>query len=104
MKFGRKACYFFHSGVLLFWQNSRIPELRPEYSAECTGTECNGILLFGRHCLFVAHLLPNKHKTNVCLAMAVTTLITTTTLHRHRLPPLMPPPFITTATVTNCAQ
>ncbi|KIJ95212.1 hypothetical protein K443DRAFT_44287, partial [Laccaria amethystina LaAM-08-1] len=62
MKFGRKACYFFHSGVLLFWRNSQILELRPECSAEYTGTECNGIRLFGR-CLFVAHLLPNKQKT-----------------------------------------
>ncbi|KIJ91129.1 hypothetical protein K443DRAFT_58823, partial [Laccaria amethystina LaAM-08-1] len=26
MKFGRKACYFFHSGVLLFQRNDRIPE------------------------------------------------------------------------------
>jgi hypothetical protein len=95
MKFGRKACYFFHSGVLLFQWNSWILELR----LECTGMECNGIWLFGRCCLFVAHLLPNKHKTNV-----VTTLITTTTLRRRRLPSLMPPPFVTAATVTNCTQ
>ncbi|KIJ92331.1 hypothetical protein K443DRAFT_52497, partial [Laccaria amethystina LaAM-08-1] len=27
MKFGRKACYFFNSGVLLFRRNDRIPEL-----------------------------------------------------------------------------
>ncbi|KIJ89393.1 hypothetical protein K443DRAFT_118043, partial [Laccaria amethystina LaAM-08-1] len=52
MKFDRKACYFFNSGVLLFRRNDRIPELRPECFAEFTGTECNGIRLFGIHYLF----------------------------------------------------
>ncbi|KIJ99606.1 hypothetical protein K443DRAFT_36409, partial [Laccaria amethystina LaAM-08-1] len=63
MKFGRKACYFFHSGVLLFRRNDRIPESRPECSAEFTGTECDGIRLFGIYYLFVSLLLSNKHNT-----------------------------------------
>jgi len=51
-----------------FWWNLGIPELRLECSTEFTGMECNGTesgclvnTLFGIHCLFVAHLLTNKH-------------------------------------------
>ncbi|KIK09862.1 hypothetical protein K443DRAFT_636650, partial [Laccaria amethystina LaAM-08-1] len=62
MKFGRKACYFFHSGVLLFRRNDRIPELRPECSVEFTGTECDGIRLFGILRLFV-YLTPVAKQT-----------------------------------------
>ncbi|KIJ90513.1 hypothetical protein K443DRAFT_116482, partial [Laccaria amethystina LaAM-08-1] len=62
MKFGRKACYFFHSGVLLFRRNDRIPELRPECSAELTGTESDGIRLFGILRLFV-YLTPVAKQT-----------------------------------------
>ena len=50
IKFCRKACYFFSFWCLLFQQNLGILELRPECSAEFTGTECNGIQLFV--CLF----------------------------------------------------
>jgi len=62
IKFGRKACYFFSFRCLLFRQNLGILELRPECSAEFTGTECNGIRLFV--CLFVYFTPVTKQTTN----------------------------------------
>ncbi|KIJ89558.1 hypothetical protein K443DRAFT_117824, partial [Laccaria amethystina LaAM-08-1] len=79
MKFGRKACYFFHSGVLLFRRNDWIPELRPECSAEFTGMECGCV--FGIYYLFTSLLLPNKHITLPS---------------PHLLSSSPPPPFVTT--------
>ena len=65
IKFGRKACYFFHSGVLLFWWNLGIPELRLECSMEFAGTECNKIQLFV--CLVHMHMFVDHmwHVTTV---------------------------------------
>ncbi|KIM38571.1 hypothetical protein M413DRAFT_75852, partial [Hebeloma cylindrosporum] len=39
IKNGSGTCYFFYSGVSSFRWNWRIPELTPECSPECAGTE-----------------------------------------------------------------
>jgi len=99
MKFGRMACYFLHSGVISFQWNLGIPELRPEFA----GTECNGMessclvnTLFGIHCLFVAHLLTNKHNI---LPFPPPTIVS----HHHHLS-FPPPPtmLVTTTTLHDC--
>ncbi|KIK05962.1 hypothetical protein K443DRAFT_90369, partial [Laccaria amethystina LaAM-08-1] len=84
MKFGRKACYFFHSGVLLFWRNHRILELRPECSAEFTGMECDGIRLFVWHILFV-YFTPVAKQTQHSSLPPSTILFAAPSI-RHRLP------------------
>jgi len=103
MKFGRMACYFLHSGVISFQWNLGIPELRPECSVEFTGTECNGMessclvtTLFGIHCLFVAHLLTNKHNI---LPFPPPTIVS----HHHHLS-FPPPPtmLVTTTALRDC--
>ena len=43
IKFGRDICQNYNSRGHKFWQNTFIPELTPECSPECTGTECTGI-------------------------------------------------------------
>jgi len=97
MKFGRMACYFLHSGVISFQWNLGIPELRPECSAEFAGMECNGMesgclvtTLFGIHCLFVAHLLTNKHNV---LPFPPPTIVS----HHHHLSFPPPPTMLITA-------
>ncbi|KIK04382.1 hypothetical protein K443DRAFT_93219, partial [Laccaria amethystina LaAM-08-1] len=86
MKFGRKACYFFHSDVLLFQRNSRIPELRPECSVECTGTESS--CLAGVVCLLHTCYQTNKYLFgNGCHYP-----------HHHHHPSSPPPAFIDVAT------
>jgi hypothetical protein len=95
MKFGRKACYFFHSGVLFFWRNDRIPELRPECSAEFTGTECDGIQLFVWHILFV-YFTPVAKQTRHCSLPPPTILFAAPSIHHH--PPSMARTTVTTTT------
>jgi hypothetical protein len=97
MKFGRKACYFFHSGVLLFQRNDRIPEWRPECSAEFTGTECDGIRLFVWHILFV-YFTPVAKQTQHCSLPPPTILFAAPSIRHH--PPSMARTTVTTTTTT----
>jgi len=97
------------AGIQSFWWNPVewnlagwpaifcIPELRPECSAEFAGTECNGMesgclvtTLFGIHCLFVAHLLTNKHNV---LPFPPPTIVS----HHHHLSFPPPPTMLVTA-------
>jgi len=92
MKFGRMACYFLHSGVISFQWNLGIPELRLECSME---SGCLVTTLFGIHCLFVAHLLTNKHNV---LPFPPPTIVS----HHHYLSFPPPPTMLVTAANNAC--
>ena len=94
-------------GLLFFafrW-NLGILDLRLECSTEFAGTECNGTessclvtTLFGIHCLFVAHLLTNKHNV---LPFPPPTIIS----HHHQPCSSLPPTtLVTTTALCDCPQ